>query len=509
MKYKRKVHTPEYLAARAARKKIRIAAFNIMVAKIEARAADPIASLCRGGMDRVQHTLPASTPGVRRTIFAALYPPAKAEASAQHDNHTSRVVAGQLGDHAFDWIDVFPYSPKVQSGDLDQYKLANQLKTDHSYGKDWLRRLMDRIREEHGVGNLHPVVYIAGKTCQQQWDAHGPPPKEVLGDHITLCHTPLDQIPFIAVVGRPHPSAAMKTAKEQAKIDFATTMSILRACRLLLAKSTPMADLVRRMSTMLSTAEQNRLVGQSKVQASFGVREWSTRWSMLRLLRYDEPGVVEIFQWMGERFGNTKKLGILLKTSITNRLGIDPALTTRVKYLIETHGIDSVTTLLCDGVAARLMEPDFWARMRLLIETYGIDSVTTLLCNGVAARLMEPEFWARLRLLIETHGIDSVTTLLCNSVANRLMEPDFWTWLDTHIKAYGIECVADFMGDSVASRIIAHKVFRKVIDEFTTSYGFPLVARAMSNEMAIALGNGVDGRVKFEKRLVYLRDNAD
>ena len=54
---------------------------------------------------KVTFVLPPAEKGKPRIIIAGLDPPANSTPGGQHENHTSKVLAGKLGNADFDWID--------------------------------------------------------------------------------------------------------------------------------------------------------------------------------------------------------------------------------------------------------------------------------------------------------------------------------------------------------------------------------------------------------------------
>jgi hypothetical protein len=104
-----------------------------------------------------------------RIIFAGLYPPGHAKSQLQHLNRTSKEVIKNLGIDNFDWIDLFPYSPKNKSGDFDEPSLRTLLKHNKNFGKLWIEKIQSRI-EEVKRANYDPIVFICGELCKYYWD---------------------------------------------------------------------------------------------------------------------------------------------------------------------------------------------------------------------------------------------------------------------------------------------------------------------------------------------------
>jgi hypothetical protein len=106
-----------------------------------------------------------------RIIFAGLYPPGHAKSQLQHLNRTSKEVIKNLGIDNFDWIDLFPYSPKNKSGDFDEASLKKLLKNNKIFSDSWIQRIQSRI-EEVKIASYRPIVFICGEICKYYWDTY-------------------------------------------------------------------------------------------------------------------------------------------------------------------------------------------------------------------------------------------------------------------------------------------------------------------------------------------------
>ena len=63
-----------------------------------------------------------------RAVLAALFPPASAVEHAQHGNMTSQCITRVTGNTAWDWVDLFTYSPDGRANELDQDRMNRFIK---------------------------------------------------------------------------------------------------------------------------------------------------------------------------------------------------------------------------------------------------------------------------------------------------------------------------------------------------------------------------------------------
>jgi hypothetical protein len=152
----------------------------------------------------------------------------------QHDNPTSRFMeSSALAGNSFDWLDLFPFMPRDGNAGLSLGLLERYLLDNLENGKDWLHRIVSRVDEETGVGNLHPVLYITGKTCNKVWQTLEHSDHTIIDEVLGLHHyTTSAGSSFITVEGHTHPSHHLSSrGSVEAKATFRETMDLLSAVR--------------------------------------------------------------------------------------------------------------------------------------------------------------------------------------------------------------------------------------------------------------------------------------
>ena len=448
-------------AAWVARKRARLARFNGFIASLHERdTSDPTFRVCPTGLTPMRFTLP--DPG-HRLVVAALYPPAGSSIDAQHDNVTSTILATALGHTAFDWIDVFPHAPKSNSS-LDQKALYNLLDKDPTYAKTWLAHIEARVQANFESGSGLPVVYVAGKTCADNWTKHGPKLQRICDD-VAQCTTASGVV--YVVVFRPHPSAHMVSGGRPQDVEvFRETATLLKALH-----SLDSADLTELPSLLAKNASLWKH-GEREIKQLLGIKTWPKRLMSMRFRPFELCSVRQAYIDLLQHVASPGQAFTLLSTcGVSARLGTNGTFTDTVMDLLTRFGIGKTTTLVgTDGVASRLTQEDFWLRVNGLISEHGIGKTTTLVgMDGVASRLMQEDFWLRVSGLISEYGIE-----LCNS----------------------------FMSDQVAVRLLGCEIFGSFVANMVNQHGFAKLAKAMTGPWAVKISRSSDHRAAFETMLL-------
>jgi len=118
--------------------------------------------ICGGSYTQVEYNLhPIEQHPI---LFAGLYPPASATKNNPYNNRTCYEIQKYI-QTPFDFIDVYPYSPKRNIKSFKLYKLSQMLNQDSTYRTTWSRKIIQRLKQLCGIR----VVYICGQICQSEW----------------------------------------------------------------------------------------------------------------------------------------------------------------------------------------------------------------------------------------------------------------------------------------------------------------------------------------------------
>ena len=109
---------------------------------------------------------------------------------------------------------------------------------------------------------------------------------------------------------------------------------------------------------------------------------------------------------------------------------------------------------MSDGVAARLVDPDFDERLMVWFHRLGPAGFVTFMSGGVAARLVDPAFDARLMVWFNILGPAGFVTFMSDGVAARLVDPAFDARLMVWYDRLQVGPFIKFIKGGVAARIL-------------------------------------------------------
>ncbi len=417
-------------------------------------------------------------------ILAALFPPAKAEEHAQHDNRTSDEIYQRLGHRKFNWIDLFPFSPKRRAKDAPQSDMREYIEG-RSPGalllvKDWWSRIQLLIAHEIKMQRRFvPVVWVAGRTCQRAFElvqalglVEGP-----AGDRHVVGSVRVTNFLRFVIVEAQHPSAHLMVHDPNTKADFGLACAIFG----LLGRQEPLERLDDEMVRLAEVRRQRILEIAITLDLPHKDGWIETPW---RHLRNIDDETLKALKTLKEQLGQS----VFLEFCRNSMIHVKPETVARIVKWHKLLGDVAFKKFMTAGVTARLQDTVFFAELDHWLAVLGKKHFVSFMCNSVAARLCDDSFRAELDRWLAVLGNAKFVSFMCNSVAARLCDDSFRAELDRWLAVLGKKHFVSFMCNSVAARLCDDS-FRAELDRWLAVLGNAKFVSFMCNIVAARLVN--------------------
>ena len=378
-------------------------------------------------------------------LMFALYPPSKAnEKYCESNNSMIRCQTEkdlrQIWDllipnnvpYSLNWTDLFPISSDTNNKAILQENMLPLLALDGNEANSLMTSFFERFKssvKNSTTANYTPICYVCGKICQQAFNfflkigsiRHERSLSEIFDIGLYF----IGGYYFIALVNAPHPSYRRTSrnaplAKDSC-IQAAKTVGGMLQCVLKAAGNVNIESL----TDMTLCCMKSTNMTQEEIDMINGGRQWLTNilyGEDYQLQGYFPEKQMHLRNVQAHKFEvqtvirKWKDISILVLNTIlmNGELYLDlPAYDNVLMVWFNRLGPDGFVTFMCDGVAARLVDPAFDERLWMeWFHRLGPDGFVTFMCDGVAARLVDPAFDARLMVWFHILGPDGFVTFI-------------------------------------------------------------------------------------------------
>ncbi|KAG5184175.1 hypothetical protein JKP88DRAFT_315531 [Tribonema minus] len=407
----------------------------------------------RGAEEDVTIYLSAPVADVQLINFA-LYPGPRAHTETARTEKEMHKLLNAGVEMA--WVDLCCISANVRNDIIDQGVIASWV-VDDEIIHDFYHRFSLQLAAAASI----PCVYIAGRTCQAAFErmitlGFISRMEELSSLGVTLCEA--GDCRFAAIEGRPHPSHHLVTGREVSVTGiFKETMAMING----VVSCCASGDLSPGNTSRCLIAAMG--IDEEELAVRMRGREYLThllyssssgrfplRDVHLRNVKAHLPDVrATLSKWAGR--GLKPLMSILRSGNIYLDL---PTYDSTLDVWFKRLGAARFVTFMCDGIAARLLDPLFAASLDVWFERLGAARFVTFMCGGVAARLLDPLFAASSENWFERLGAARFVTFMCDSIAARLLDPLFAASSKIWFERPGAARFVTFMCDSIAARLL-------------------------------------------------------
>ncbi|KAG5186603.1 hypothetical protein JKP88DRAFT_254477 [Tribonema minus] len=408
----------------------------------------------RGAEEDVTIYISAPVADVQLINFA-LYPGPRAQTETARTEKEMRKLLNAGVEMA--WVDLCCISANVRNDIIDQGVIASWV-VDDEIIHDFYHRFSLQLAAAASI----PFVYIAGRTCQAAFErmitlGFISRMEELSSLGVTLCEA--GDFCFAAIEGRPHPSHHLVTGREVSVTGiFEETIAMINGVVSCCASGDLSPGNTSRCLIAAMSIDEEELAVRMRGREyrthllySSSSGRFPLRDIHLRNVKAHLPEVRATLSKWAERGINTL-MSILRSGNIYLDL---PAYNSTLDVWFERLGAARFVTFMCNGIAARLLNPLFAARLEIWFERLGAARFVTFMCDSIAPRLLDPLFAARLEIWFERLGAAArFVTFMCDSIAARLLDPLFAACLDIWIERLGAARFVTFMCGGVAARLL-------------------------------------------------------
>ena len=366
------------------------------------------------------------------------------------------------------WVDFCVMSSTTVNKRINQHVIRQWVEDDEMV-KDYYRRLFIYLNQQDDY--FYPCVYVAGSTCQQTMDkaVNMGLVRRICALSATfgvyLCE--MDNIRFITLEERPHPSAhLMKGNAQAASRVFKETMKILnaigRCCTDIYADGFEETIL----NELNVDPEEARKREEGRVfMTQFLYGDASGRFppkhKHLRHIAAHDPAIQILLIQFRQKYGMKVVLSILNSSDLyTDLLGHSPML----QFWLHILGPDRFVTFISGSIACRLYDDHFLDRLHYWLHILGPDRFVTFISDSVACRIHDDKFLMRCDEWIRILGPKKFVTFMTRSGTSIAFENDdaYQRLFQLYDKLeYGIESL---MLGGIGSHLCCEKTFDSLME---------------------------------------------